>query len=749
MNRAPVVRDVVLVGGGHSHALLVRRWAMQPLPGVRLTLVSDGVLTPYSGMLPGLIAGHYSVDEVHIDLMRLCQLADVRFINARMTSLDPVAQSISIVGRPDLQYDCLSLDTGSTPDLSVAGAREHSTPVKPVHTFHARWLAIRDRVSRSTQYEPLELGVVGSGAGGFEVTMAIHHALRDAKARVHWFLRGDQPLSGRPPSVGRRALTVAKQAGVVVHTGFDVARVDAGPCLHAADGREVVLDDLLWCTGAVGPDWVRASGLLSDVRGFVLTDANLRSVSHPSVFATGDIGTQRDTPSPKAGVYAVRQAPVLFDNLRRTMLGQTLRAYRPQSDFLSLMATGPQHAIASRGPFVLAGKAIWRWKDRIDRTFMNRIHDVPAMGLNPTAAILPNALRDLSDGDTVDTVSGQRCRGCGAKVASDVLEQSLARHASAQKQADVIVGVAEAGDVSVFDPGESLVVQSVDQISALVDDPWLFSRIAVRHAVADVLTAGVKPHSAQLTLTLPPASKMVQQRELDLILQSLVTCLNEEGINLLGGHTAEGPELHIGLTINSLADRRVWGDDGVGQPLLLCEGDRLVLTRALGTGMLFAGAMRGMAAGEDIAAALDLMQSSQSQAATLLHTHGARIMTDVTGFGFAGHLERLLATSKLRARIQLSALPWLEGAYSLAESGVQSSLYPANAAALKRMDLPESLSNAYRRLLCDPQTAGGFLAVIPADSCADTVTALKLISPQASVIGTLEGARAGEGHVLE
>ncbi len=738
MNSAPVSRDLVLVGGGHSHALLIRRWAMEPLAGVRVTLVSDGVLTPYSGMLPGLLAGHYRADEVHVDLMRLCVLAGVRFVNARMTAIDPVAQTISISGRPVMYFDCLSLDTGSTPDLSVPGAREYSTPVKPVNTFYSRWLGIRDRMSRAAPGKPLELGVVGSGAGGFEVAMAMHHALRDASARVHWFLRGESPLSGRPAAVARRALSAASRAGVMLHTGFDVERVAQGPCLYSADGREVSLDELLWCTGATGPQWVMESGLSSDSRGFVLTDAYLRSVSHPVVFATGDIGTQRDTPSPKAGVYAVRQAPVLFENIRRSLLGQPLRAYRPQRDFLSLMATGPKHAIASRGPFVLTGEIIWHWKDRIDRKFMNRIHDVPPMAPNPAGAILPDALRDPSD---VNSLASQRCRGCGAKVASAVLDESLSRYAAEQSQSDVLVGLTEASDVSVFDPGQSLVVQSVDQLSAIVDDPWAFARIAVRHALADVLTVDASPHSAQLTLTLPPALQRVQKRELDVIMESLVSCLNEEGIALLGGHTAEGPELQIGLLINSLASRSSIEDGGPVK-----AGDRLVLTRGLGTGVLFAGAMRGLAKGVDLVAALQLMQSSQTQVAAGLRAHGVRKMTDVTGFGLAGHLERLLVSTGCRARIQLSSIPLLDGALALAESGVQSSLYQANSSFLRRMLIPDSLSDGYRRLLCDPQTAGGFLAVMPADVCVDLHMAL---GSEVSVVGVLEEAEEGAAHVIE
>ena len=209
---APLVRDVVLVGGGHSHALLIRRWGMRPLPGVRLTLVSRDVLTPYSGMLPGLIAGHYTLEEVHVDLLRLCAWAGVRFVRAEMAAIDPERREIRFAAdssRPPLGWDLLSLDTGSTPDLSVPGAGEHSTPVKPVSAFHARWQEVLERVGA----EPLSIGVVGSGAGGFELIMAMRHALPLGRASCHWVMRGELPLAGRPVKVGERALATARRAG--------------------------------------------------------------------------------------------------------------------------------------------------------------------------------------------------------------------------------------------------------------------------------------------------------------------------------------------------------------------------------------------------------------------------------------------------------------------------------------------------------------------------------------------------------
>ena len=800
MNAAPVVRDVVLVGGGHSHALVIRRWAMRPLAGVRLTLVSREVLTPYSGMLPGLVAGHYAPEDIHIDLRRLCAWAGVRFIRAEMTGLDlerreielldGVADEASDAGpapqarapghprarRPPLAWDLLSLDTGSTPDLSVPGAREHTTPVKPVSDFHARWQAIRERLASGATADdpaddpadgptddpfdgaaarPLSIGVIGSGAGGFELIMAMRHALPPGRAECHWVLRRDVPLAGRPPRLGERALAAARRAGVAVHADFDVVRVrEEG--VEARDGRFLKLDETLWCTAATGPEWPAAAGLATDERGFVATDRHLRSVSHPHLFATGDIGTQRDTPSAKAGVFAVRQAPVLFENLRRTLLGEPLERYVPQRDFLSLMATGGRSAIASRGPFVVEGEAVWRWKDRIDRRFMERFAVLPPMMPSRVPAVVPDALLADAGGPDADADAdhdaareelappggAMRCRGCGAKVGMGVLDEVLGTLEVAPR-ADVLAGLAEAGDAAVLATNGRALVQSVDQLDAIVDDPWLFGRIAALHALSDVVTEPARVQSAQVLATLPHAHERITRRELGQLMHGIVGALAEEGGALVGGHTAEGGALAVGLVVNALANTEP-DPSGSG------DGEVLILTQAIGIGTLFAALARGRARGADIETALADMARGNRAAADVLRAHGAASMTDVTGFGLLGHLTRLLRGRDLAARVDVAAVPLLPGALALAGEGVHSSSWPAARRLLDAFDGARDCSPALRYLLCDPQTGGGLLGIVPAARAADCVAALRASGyRQAVAVGQVSAAPAATArHAL-
>lgn len=712
----PIEHDIVFVGGGHSHALVLRQWAMNPLPGVRITLVSRDVLTPYSGMLPGYIAGHYSFEDIHVDLLRLCAWGGVRFIKATLTGIDLETRTIQVSGRPDISYDYLSLDTGSTPTLEIPGAKDFATPVKPVHSFLERWDSLQRR-------EPKNLGVVGAGAGGFELITAMAHRMSNQSVTLHWFLRGDSPMSDRPEKLGAHALECAQALGVKVHTKFDVKEVADG-VVRSVDGREQTFDDLLWCTAASSPDWPTKAGLATDKRGFVATQSTLQSTSHPEVFATGDIGTQVDTPSAKAGVFAVRQAPVLFHNLRALVLKRGLKNYVPQADFLSLVSTGEKYAIGSRSGVTFKGSWVWRLKNHIDQTFMNKFLRLPPVNMKPAKP-------------SIDAV--MRCNGCGAKVPANVLSRVLSELPSVSNEhVQVQSGVAEGDDAAVVSWPSAQLVQSVDQIRALIDDPYTFGRIAALHALSDVYTQNARAHSAQVLLTLPYANPTIVHRELSQVMHGLALVLNDAGCTLIGGHTAEGDELQVGLVVNAeLISTDASNDNNT-------VNWSIVLTQPLGIGVLFAGLMQTKARGIDVDSALSHMLQSNAEAASVCRAHGMIHCTDVTGFGLLGHLQRLVEREELTCTVNVQDVPILDQVAELVSQGVQSSLSDANQSALTFVNECELLSDADRIILCDPQTAGGILALIPPNQVENCIKTLRMSGfESATVIGLASNACDG------
>lgn len=365
-------RRLLLAGGGHSHIEVLRRWALAPEPGTTLTLISPDRHTPYSGMLPGHIGGHYSHADCHIDLDALCEAAGATRIETTVSGLDLDSRRVLASDGSTQDYDWLAINVGSiAATAGIPGSDRHGIPVRPVANFLAHWEELRAAALSAPR--ALELVVVGNGTAGVEVTLAMQQRMAGEGGRAHFTLVGDGPelLPVHPAAVRRRFEQKLKDRGINLRLGSPVVRTSAG-LLHLADDSSLAFDEVLWMTGAGAPEWPRASGLDCDEHGFIRIDATLRSLSHPEVFATGDIASMASAPRPKSGVYAVRQGPPLHDNLRCALRNEPLREYSPQQRALALIGTADGAAVASYGPLSWQGEWVWRWKQHIDRRFIAR-----------------------------------------------------------------------------------------------------------------------------------------------------------------------------------------------------------------------------------------------------------------------------------------------------------------------------------------------------------------------------------------
>jgi selenide,water dikinase len=714
--------DLVLVGGGHSHVEVLRQFALQPEPFVRLTLISRDIDTPYSGMLPGLLAGHYSHGDSHIDLRPLAQLAGARLFHSSVTGLDLAARRVLCDGRPPVDFDYLSLDIGSRPDWrDVSGAAEHTLPVKPVDAFLAAWPAIEASLLHRNG-TPAQVVVVGGGAGGTEVCLALQHRLKAARpeADVQFAIVTDKAELLPEHNQGvRQCLTRAVRArGVALHLEQRVIAVTPGS-LRCATGEEIAFDVALWLTNAAPAGWLEQTGLALDERGFVAVNDFLQSTSHHFAFAAGDVAALASRRLAKSGVFAVREGPPLARNLRRACRGEPMESYRPQRHHLALISTGNKYAVASRGRWSAEGAWVWRLKDYIDRRWMRMYKQLDSMG---TMAAPRNGAAD----------DEMRCGGCGAKIGSELLARVLHR-LQPESRPDVLVGLDPADDAAVVTlSGNQLLVQSVDFFRAFIDDPYLFGRIAANHCLGDLYAMGAVPQTALAIVTLPHGAEAKVEADLYQLMAGATETLKEAGAVLIGGHTGEGAELAFGLTVNgSAVPERLWRKSG------LKAGDALILTKPLGTGALFAADMRGKARGAWIDGALQSMLMPSRSAAETLQRHGARACTDVTGFGLAGHLLELLRASEASAEVSMKSLPALAGSLQLLAQGIASSLAPQNLTHGAAVDSGAvSSGDPLLALLYDPQTAGGLLAGVPAESMDSCLAELRANgTPQATCIG--------------
>jgi selenide,water dikinase len=363
---------ILLVGGGHAHIEVLRRFALAPHPRAVLTLVSPHAAMAYSGMLPGRVAGHYTAEETQVELGPLAAAAGARFVIDLAVALDLDARTATLASGQREAFDFVSLDVGSTPDMSIPGARAHALAVKPVESFLVAWQRVMEGIAAG---DVRTIAVVGGGAGGVEILLAMQYRACTAFGAdaPRFALVTDQPhlLPQHPESVRARLGRVLVERDVVLHLESPAVAVEPGAVLTSG-GRRIAADRIIWATSASAPAWPAAAGLDCDVRGFVALDACLRSTSHGFVFAAGDCATQSAHPRPKSGVYAVRQGPPLAHNLRQAVEGEALAPYVPQRQALALISTGGRHAIASRGRWAVEGDWVWRWKDWIDRRFLAR-----------------------------------------------------------------------------------------------------------------------------------------------------------------------------------------------------------------------------------------------------------------------------------------------------------------------------------------------------------------------------------------
>jgi selenide,water dikinase len=371
----PSIKEIVLVGGGHSHVLFLAKWAKQPIAGLQVTLVSPQVMTPYSGMLPGLVAGHYQFDQCHIDLIRLCRFAGARFLRQKASGLQPDNNQLMLSDSHVINYDVISFDSGATPDLSVKGAAEFAIAVKPVDRFYQRWtktVAALNRDNKPATY----ISVVGNGAGGIELLLAMHTRLSQLRSgqSIHYQLvaRSEQILSGYPKRLQTKLLALLKSKHIHFVPNFEVSEV-TDKQLFSSKQQNLRSDLTFWCTQVKGGNWLTETHLPLSEQGFIRVKSNLQSIAFNNVFASGDVCHFEAQPLAKAGVFAVRMADILFDNITALARNQPLVNYQPQTAFLSLLACGDKTALGTRFGLTFSGHWVWRWKDAIDRKFMSMV----------------------------------------------------------------------------------------------------------------------------------------------------------------------------------------------------------------------------------------------------------------------------------------------------------------------------------------------------------------------------------------
>ncbi|MEL7496937.1 MAG: selenide, water dikinase SelD [Planctomycetota bacterium] len=705
---------IVLLGVGHTNAHVLRMWKMEPLDNAQLVCISNFPIATYSGMMPGVLAGQYDVPDMEIDLVRLCQSAGARLIVGDVTAIDAANREIHFRDRPSLAFDVLSIGVGSRPTfngvelVTAEGVIEfdeldHSASqliaIKPMQTYLDR---LKQRIETlASPSRPLKISIVGGGIGSIEIAFCLDQRLKTDPAALGMpagaryeicLVTGAAEIgAGLNDSTRNRVQQVCADRGIAVKTGSRVSRIVDGdnPRLELKDGSELSSDLTIWATSAVAPGLLDRFDFEKDDNGFLITRSTLQLTSHDRILAVGDTGSIENELLPKAGVYAVRQGPVLWDNIRRLVWNRKLTNYAPQRTFLKLINSADGKSIAEYGNRSFSGRWCWWLKDRIDRKFMKMYQDYTPM--------------EMVDVSPVDTEEAMRCLGCGGKIGSQLLSQVL-RELEVPPHEDVIIGLDHPDDAAVVRTRDGRVTVTTDFFASPLYDPYVVGRIAMLNSASDCFVMGAQPTSALAIVELPLGHPRAQLQVMRELMAGAVDELKKMGATIVGGHSIEGPRLTAGFTVlgYQLADPKTKG--------MLEVGDQLILTKPIGSGVLLAAQMQAKLDGRSYLELVDSMLQSNQIALELIQSEDVSAITDVTGFGLGGHLIEMLRASQKSAAINLNDVPLYPGCLELIESGIESTLAPDNQLIVETIDFRcNGVGENRIAPLYDPQTCGGLL----------------------------------------
>ena len=741
----PILADLVFLGGGHAQIAAIKNFAMNPVPGLRLTIVTATIRTPYSGMLPAYVEGVWSDDDLHIDLAHLAQFAGARLIIAPCTGIDADGRKLFFDDRPPLHFDILSINSGGQPDLSaIAGAADHVIPVKPIAQFQEAF----DNLLHTGL--PPRLAVIGGGAAGCELALALNRRWRNhgIVPQMTLYSRSAKLMPQMAPRASQLMLDALHDAGIKLQLGRAVERIDSG-ILRLGNKTSDEFDACFLVSAVRPPRWLSTTSLDLDKHGFIAVQQTLQTCSHPYIFAAGDIATIKDNPRPRAGVFAVRAGRVLAKNLRRYLHRQPLTRWTAQKRYLAIIGTSDNGAIASWGRFGMKADWLLSLKYWIDRRFMTKYQHLSMPALPPPVPFA-GIDGDPDQRDYDPAFAAMRCLGCAAKASHMVLANALedAVTIALSNGADPALmpepGIESDAAIMSAPPSGHQLVQSVDILSEIVTDPFMLGRIAAVHALSDLYAALATPTSALAIVNLPEANLSIQTNQLTQILAGGLFALSEAGVRLTGGHTSEGGMLSVGFSVTGHSKAKAVPTPLVDQSQADADDLVMVLTKPLGTGVIMAGHMQLVAKAQWVDAAMNQMAVSNRIAAQNFVKMKAIAATDITGFGLARHAQNLgLRLGAKGCRLDLSALPLLAGTLTLLSSGIRSSLHDQNRAAVTIAsglldDEATDYFSAHIETLFDPQTSGGLLGVFRRKDALKLTAQMSKDGHMAVIIGRLD-----------
>ena len=705
----PITNDLVLIGGGHSHLSVLMKLSKKRLNGNRITLITNEIDTPYSGMIPGYIEGIYSWRDSHIDLYRLCLKLNVRFIHAEVERVSAHEKEIYFKDRPKIKFDVLSINTGiQSNNREIKGAAKYCLPVKPISKLTNNFL------NKITNFK--SIAFIGGGAGSVELALAIKKRFlninQDIKITIITGKRG--LLSTFPQKTKLTSLKTLEKFKIDIIEYKRVLEVKPKQII-LSDKSMLKIDKAILSTNSMTPKWLAKSDILLTKDNYILVNKSFQT-NHKYVFASGDVIDFNNQNLKKAGVFAVRSGKPLAINIKQFILGKKLVEYKFNKNYLALIGTSKRSAIATKYNLTFNSRFFFYLKKYIDQNFIKKFSDFKIRKKFTLEALKTDVLNIFvkHKEKITDKNDIMQCKGCAAKVPLNALKQALPKD---------IVSTSEDA-VSV--PGQPELYQTVDMISSIITDPFLLGKIAANHSISDMVSVNSKITSAMMILQLPLSKTEINSRDLEQVLLGANEIFKTIDCPLIGGHTMIGKDKDpiIGFSILGQKQKKI---KIMKNRRKIKTKDLLILTEKIGSGLIFAGINNYLIDSYFQTDVIKQMIKGNLNFGKISNHLNILSMTDITGFGLANHLLNLIKrdNNKTGLTIYPNKIPLFEGVNECINKNIKSSLFESNYDIAQKDIIYKRDKSKIDNIIYDPQTVGGIAFIIPQEEKDKHFTILK------------------------
>ena len=692
----PIKNDLILIGGGHSHLSVLMKLSKNPINGNRITLITNEIDTPYSGMIPGYIEGVYSWRDSHIDLYRLCLKLNVRFIHAEVEKISARNKEIYFKDRPKIKFDVLSINTGiKSKNSEIKGSSKYCISVKPISNLANIFL---DKITNFKS-----IAFIGGGAGSVELALAVKKRFLNINQEINvTIITGNRGLlstfSAKTRAISLKTLNEYKINIIEYKRVLEVKENQ----IILSDKSTIKVDKAILSTNAMAPKWVTKSDILLNKDNYIVVNKFFQT-NYNYVFAAGDIVDFDNQNLSKAGVFAVRSGKPLAQNIKKYILGKKLDNYNFNKNYLSLIGTSKQSAIATKYNITFDSKFNFYLKKYIDQKFIKKFNDIKIgkkFNFKFSKVLISKLLSKTNIDIPLDNEMMQ-CKGCAAKVPLSALKFALPQE------------IVSTSEDAVTIPGYPTLYQTVDMINAIITDPFLLGKIAANHSISDMITVNSKITSAMMVLQLPLARVDINSRDLEQVLLGAKEIFSLVDCPLIGGHTMIGKDKDPVIGFSVLGERQK--EDKTQKRRKIKPNDILILTEKIGSGLIFAGINNYIIDSHFQKDVIKQMIKGNLNFGKISSRLNILSMTDITGFGLANHLLNLIKRDKNKTGLTIypSKMPIFSGVKECIDKNVKSSLYQANYDSAQEDIIYKRDKIKLDDIMYDPQTVGGIAFIIP------------------------------------